>query len=77
MHCKAGDVLKGFAVSEKKKSLRSIVVEHGWPLLWECEECGEAWESSFEGRYDEREQLMCLDREAVKKRWGSKLVPRK
>ena len=59
-HCKPETILYGTMILEKKKDLLPAVEDHGWVLLWQCKVCGHYWEDSFNGRYDEREQLRCL-----------------
>ncbi len=69
MHCSPGEILQGSAARAQKANLQAIVLESGWPLLWRCVECGGFWESRYEGRYDEREYLTCLEHAEVRQRW--------
>lgn len=74
IHCEQGTVVLGKKALAKKQSLDPAVEEHGWVLLWRCKSCGRYWASSYEGRYDEREEIRCLT-DAEVTRWQSRLKP--
>jgi hypothetical protein len=76
-HCKAGQVLEGKEAREKKLELETVLTDGGWPVLRRCFRCGGYWESTWEGRYAEREYLTCLEDEEVTLRWGDQLRERK
>lgn len=72
-HCKVNTVLKDNEVDQKKTTLKLLVRDGGWAVLWQCPLCDRYWEATWEGRYAEREYLTCLEDEEVRLRYADKI----